>query len=241
MSLLIWYKGDGTLWKDQARSLAVTVDGDLVGAWDDASGNSNHAIYNSGGTPDTVFKTNQISGKPCVRWNGSNTQTLVFGTPVALGDYSAFFVVKQTGDNALFGKQGTTSDQLRIGEFANQIQTFDGSNNPTSSTLGILQGNWSFVEFIRSGSTVSFYQNGTAYGTGTQNGTRTFDTIGAFFSNLNMLNGDLAEITIFDAALGTTDRQTEEARLTAKYFGGGGGGSVGAPYYYREHIAGGVI
>jgi hypothetical protein len=48
--LQFWFKADGTLWQDSARTTAATADADPVGAWDDASGNANNATQATAGT-----------------------------------------------------------------------------------------------------------------------------------------------------------------------------------------------
>ncbi len=68
-NLLAWYKADGTLWQDSARTTPVASDANPIGAWDDESGNGNHAIQATGAKRPT-YKTGIINGRPTVRGDG---------------------------------------------------------------------------------------------------------------------------------------------------------------------------
>jgi hypothetical protein len=196
-----------------AYKLTGLADGDPVSTFTDQSGTGDAA---STGSNRPTYKTGIVNGLPVCRFDGSDDR-FTMGNRV-LSDFSAFFVVKSTGDGALLGG-GSFFPQLRYGETANELSTEDGSNHPFSSTLGTAQGNWSYVAFLRSSGTVTFYQGGTSYGTGTLSGSQTFNLIGAFIATSNALSGDLAEVILYNSALGTTDRQSVESYLNSTYFG----------------------
>jgi hypothetical protein len=72
--LQAWFKADGTLWKNAARTQSAVVDGDFVYVWDDSSVNVRNATSPVAPT-NIVLKTNQANGKPCVRSNGDRLLT----------------------------------------------------------------------------------------------------------------------------------------------------------------------
>ena len=204
-----------------ANAITGLADGDPISTWSDASGVGNHATATL--TTRPLYKTGILNGLPVVRFDGSNDALLLSG--ITLGDFSAFAVVKTGGgDYALMGATGP-NPQLRMGQTTNKLSTFDSSNNPQSSTLGTALTSFSTVEYLRAVTTVSFYQNGTAYSTGSMAGSQTFTRIGEIASSLR-LNGDIAEIVFYDSALSAGNRQDVEAYLNTKWFVGGGGGVV---------------
>src|SRR5262245_50545594 len=69
-SLNGWWKADGTLWQDDGRTTAVTTDNDPVGAADDASGNSRHALQ-SNANDKPLYKTGIQNSLPGILFDGS--------------------------------------------------------------------------------------------------------------------------------------------------------------------------
>ena len=146
-------------------------------------------------------------GFGAISYDGSNDKTVLAST-VTLADFSAFVWAKCSGDCAIFGLNGASQPQLRIGQGgANKLSTFDDINNPQSSTLPVSQTSWSHVGFTRVGSTVTFWQNGVSYGTGTMDPSRPsnhgkdFNQIGAFLTASNVFNGQMDGFTLHSRAL----------------------------------------
>lgn len=199
-----------------ADAIEGLSDDDPVATWADASGEGNDATQAAAGLTPT-YQESELNDLPVVRFDGSDW----LGFPALfLDDFSMFFVVKQAGDNGLLGRQADSAPQIRIGQGANKLSTFDGSNNPLSDALGVAQGQWSLVEFVRSGTTISFFQNGTAYGTGTMVNSgdigRKFDQLCAIVSVIP-LNGDMAEVAVYNVALSTENREAFEGYAMTKY------------------------
>jgi len=82
--LTAWYKADGTLWQDSARTTPAVLDADPVGAWDDASGNGNH-LTQATTTKRGTLKLNIKSGKPIIRFDGvdDNLRSAAFGAALS--------------------------------------------------------------------------------------------------------------------------------------------------------------
>jgi hypothetical protein len=91
-----WWKADGTLWQDDARSIPATVDGNPVGSWDDASSNANHAKQSSS-TLRPALRTGQINSKPAVRPDATDDR-LVLGTKIALAGAFTLYAVGNAGN-----------------------------------------------------------------------------------------------------------------------------------------------
>ncbi len=64
-----WWKADGTLWQDSARTTPAVADADPVGAWDDASGNGRHLLQATAGKR-LALKLGIVNGKPILRSDG---------------------------------------------------------------------------------------------------------------------------------------------------------------------------
>lgn len=68
-NLVLWVKADADVYQDTGRTTPATANNDPVKGWTDQSGNSHHLTES---TNPPQLKTNQINGKPCVRFDGSN-------------------------------------------------------------------------------------------------------------------------------------------------------------------------
>jgi len=194
----------------------LCVNNDTVRRWGDNSPVANHGNQTTSGSRP-IFKTGIRNGHPALLFDGTDDCLLL--TSFGLTDFSAFIACSQTGDNGWMGRTSANEPQLRMGQSAaSKISTFDGTNNPQSSTLGVALGNWSVLEYLRSSSTVSFYQNGTAYGTGTFSLTpANFDEVGAVIVNAIPVNGYIGEIVVYDSALNATDRGLVETYLLSRW------------------------
>ncbi len=213
-SPLIWYEASAEAYSNNATATT----------FHDQSGNG--FDLTATGTP--TFKTNIVNGQPAILFNGSTDYYTRTGVG-PFGDFSAFVVVDTLagGDYGLVCEAAGGIQFVRYGQGpANVITAYDGTG-VTSTTLPTAQGTWILLEVVRSGTGFSFYANGTAVGTGTGSGAgMSFGELGGVAGAVILLNGYIAEVTLFNSALNTTDRQTEETRLIAKYAIGGGGGSI---------------
>lgn len=67
--LLLWLTADEGLFVQSDGTIAVEADGDLVGTWEDQSGNNNDFIQSTS-SKKPEFKTSQINGQDVVRFDG---------------------------------------------------------------------------------------------------------------------------------------------------------------------------
>jgi hypothetical protein len=207
--LLAWYKAD---------SLSLN-DGDPVSTWTDSSGSGNDATEASGARP--LYQTNELNGLPVVQFDGVDDQ-MVSSLSMATKPFTAFAVVKFAtfvneatilGPNASGGLQWRGNSDQRQGLLKSVTAEIGSSGTQLSvDTFYRLAATYS------SGGAYTFYLNGTADGTGTNNQTFSATTL-QLARNITGedLTGQIAEILFYDSVLGTTDRQAVEVYLTDKW------------------------
>jgi hypothetical protein len=78
-NLRFWYKADGTLFQDSARTTPAVPGTDPVGDWDDASGGGFHVAQVTAGQRP-VLTANVQNGKPGVRFTRASSQFLTRAT-----------------------------------------------------------------------------------------------------------------------------------------------------------------
>jgi len=208
--LALWLKADA----------GVTLSGSDVIAWADQSGNGRNAsAYNN---PQLI--TNQINGKPVIDFNAS--QYFTSDNQNLNNNSSIFFVVKSRGDHGIIF---STSDYegLVFALTANPNNSFSVgiSNLFEIANDGADNGNnWMIGSTIRSNNLTSIiYKNGTQVANGdydTSSLNPTAPLIIGTDADLNSywnLDGQIAEIIIYNRALTISERQKVEAYLNTKY------------------------
>ncbi len=227
-SCKFWCKADAEIY----------TNGQTVTVIHDQSGNGNDTTSATG---TTTFATNIVNSLSAFSFPGSAWYALPSGV-TNFSDWSLMAVINLTGDSIIMGGLAFNK-QVRYGESGgNTLAEYDGNANPISGTLGVAQGNWCILEWIRSGTTVSFYQNGTAYSTGSDSGAGMyFDELSGILNNGTLpMNGYLAELLLCNAALGSTDRTAMESYLNTKYFGSAADTGSGSASFSFTAAAGGA-
>jgi hypothetical protein len=196
------------------------VSSSAVTAWADQSGNGRNASSYNG--PQLI--TNQINGKPVIDFNAS--QYFTSNNQNLNNNSSIFFVVKSRGDHAVML---STSDYEGL--------VFTLTPNPNNSfSVGISNlfeiandgadngNNWMIGSTIRSNNLTSIiYKNGIQVANGdydTSSLNPTAPLIIGTDADLNSywnLDGQIAEIIIYNRTLTLTERQQVEAYLSNKY------------------------
>lgn len=213
------------LWLDASQIVGLS-DGDPVATWTNlgTGGSGNDAVQGTSGNRGT-YQTNEFnSSLPVVRLDGSDDFYLV-GDFSSLTAATVFIVQKRGGGDGDSGKAGlwdfSASDDPKT------YYTFGGNIYDTFGTTvrkdGIAPGTSIVVPHLYS--VVSQSGEWTARINGAQ--IHTTATNAVTFQNACYIgrrggggdpyDGDIAEVIIYDSALGTTDRQAVEAYLTAKY------------------------
>ncbi|MBC8043993.1 MAG: T9SS type A sorting domain-containing protein [Rhizobacter sp.] len=233
----LWLRGDA--------GTSTTVNGATVATWDDQSGNANNT--SSAASPTApLYQAGVANGKPVLRFDGNqffrasavgiagNGGSHYFivpkangvqpeGTTTAAG--GAYLIDRFPGGNPLASLKIIDAPSQRYGY---QKRTDAGGGlTSISSTTAISQTNFQIVNYtrIRIGANNSVYRifvNGNAEGTQVDNadGDLTPDApqIGRHAINASEgLNGDIAEVLVYGAALNAAQRIIVENYLSAKY------------------------
>lgn len=159
--------------------------------WEDQSDEGNNATTGSG---SATYRTTGIGGAfPCVEIAGS---TLVIPDIVVAGDFTLIVVAETLGDTSWLGNNAANVQIRRRRAGVNNASFFPGSGSEViSDTFSSAEDSLIMATWRRSGTTVSFRENKTDRGSGTNGGAFTMNQIGAsqFVGGI----GDLGEIVFY--------------------------------------------
>ena len=219
-----------TGWWDASDSSTVTLVSGKVSQWDDKSGNSRHLTQGTDGSRPTYAGT--INGLSVLTFDGTD-DFLAHTTDTRLanasdGSWTACAVASTntTSDTSQYLYHGGAFDT-----YAPQMIRTNGANvesigqQSTGGYVADAQGTVSaYTPFQSSGvqtsSSVQAFLNGSSNGATSMTApTNTLHPIyvGRVHNGGGIVNGSVAELIVYDSALGTTDRQTVEAYLKAKW------------------------
>lgn len=211
--ILLWMVADS----------GVTADGsNYVSQWNDLSGNESHAIQEDGSHQPTLV-TNELNGHSVVRFNGGNT--FMWTGSVDIGNEMTIIAVTRALSNS-GNWQRVISDNayFLFGYYAGENYNYYGNGawvgggSHTTASIGSFE-----VKTTAATTTADHsYLNGVEY---TQtNITRSAHNapliIGASWessANAQFLDGDIAELIIFNKVLSDVERRAIESKLTLKY------------------------
>jgi Concanavalin A-like lectin/glucanases superfamily/Glycosyl hydrolases family 2, sugar binding domain/Glycosyl hydrolases family 2/Glycosyl hydrolases family 2, TIM barrel domain len=230
-TLAVWFKAD---------AITGLADGQGVETWEDSSGNGYDATQAVSGQ-QPAYVAGAINGLPAVRFNSAGQHYMAFNRPVQ-GDFTMIIVYDSSQNNQgtgttfysgaglVNGDQPGSANDFGISLNANG-QVIAGTGNPDTSInsgTGYNDGKPHVVTFERTQSTgaLVLYVDGTQVAAG-MGGTNLLTAppvldLGAVPSGGGFLNGDVAEVQIYDAALSNNDRVAVESALKGKYGLSGG-------------------
>lgn len=205
------------LWLD-AGQIGGLVDDDPVGSWPDASGQGNDGSVQVGSFRPR-WRTNVVNGLPVVRFNGTDTYTVTL--PDFMSGFTAgtmFWVLKNsTSSNMSMSHWGTNADQDYY-PFAGDSQVYLGDGSTARKSCGTppfgLDSAFHILTINSASGAWSVRLAGAAFFS-TATNTVAFDASPEI--GRNVWAGDIAEVVVYDSALGTTDRDNVEAYLASKY------------------------
>ena len=217
-------------WYD-ASQLTGLANGDPIASATDFSSNALHAAQATSSKRPT-YVTGAMNSKPVIRFDGVDDELASAATAINFaGDVTAFVVANvvtpgssgAAGSGVFVSKDNGTNP----GEFTlympdttgqpkvNRPFVANGSNG-TSSVSGAAV----VITAKISGTTTTQYKNGAANGTNSLTAGTAGTTpirIGNEGGLSLYLKGDVAEVILYNAALGTTNQQAVEAYLKAKW------------------------
>lgn len=220
--LYLWHRADTGLFKDSSFTDPVTADGDTVGGWLDKSGNGRH--WSQGTTSaEPTYKTGIVNGKPVLRFDGTDD---AFGTGPdfsAMTGAEVFIVVKGDSDpssaNGLWSF-GTDAASTHY-PFSDGI-IYDACFTTARKTVG---NPTPALTSFRLYNVVSVSGEWTAFLDGTQLYTTATNTVaGAAAPRLgrgtnsgSYFDGDIAELIIYSAKLGATNKSAVKSYIATRY------------------------
>jgi len=226
-----------SLWLD-ASQIAGLSGTDSLATWPDLSGNGNDAVQSTEGFKPT-YQTDVINGLPVVRFDGTDDYlSATDSASLQPADLTIFIVSNfsslKEGDQKFFAKSRNSESaagatwQTTIYE-ANDLlyQTKNaGSWQSVAANDYIYTGAYiTTITHNQSTEAVNIYKDGSAFSTSSSI-TQAFDYatdplyIGARINGSTIehhLQGDIAEMIIYDSALSTVGRGKVETYLADKY------------------------
>jgi hypothetical protein len=212
------------LWADWDAASIEGIDGDPVSVWPDSSGNG-HDLAQPEGANQPALKASIINGHPVVRCAGNDWVVEDAAIGVGAGDLSIFAVVKGAAANGTIvsTRAGTAGWLLRLTATGALYSNLAGM--PTvADTFDPTE--WNIVELVRTGTSVVLGHNGSMASPVVISNpatTATHTLVGGESSGTpgvaggSFLNGDIARILVFEAAVSNTDRALIEAYLAERY------------------------
>lgn len=213
------------LWYD-ASQITGKVDGDTVTSWSDSSGNGWSATNGAFNAP--TYETNEINGRPVVRFVAASSQALrstytqVGGSTAA---WTMFVVARATGgaDERIVGSIYPTNSNWLLGWHAAKEAVAYYNN-------GFVVGSGAVTHTFRQftgkgdGTTGYFYAEGVLLGTlgggagQNPNGGIALSGYDGGGGTAELSNGEIAEVILYNGMLSDSDREAIEAYLHTKYF-----------------------
>jgi hypothetical protein len=238
--LQAWYDASdaSTLFDATSGGSLVAADG-AVARWQDKSGNGRHFTQSSSGSRP-LRKTSQQNGLATLLFDGAND--LLTGPDIAdylqSGQAETVFVVMKTlstGErHEILSKQDQAGGWRFLIESDNKATLFfdsNASNRTTVATSSVVSTSaYTLLAWKASGGSLTtsaaIYRNGTTLGTSVSGSVASVPdnsdalVCGASYyqgAAYDTINGNIAEIIIYDAALSDTDRAAVESYLMTKW------------------------
>lgn len=230
------------VWLD-ASYLTGLSNGALVASWSDRSGNAWNALQNSSSARPS-YLVNQLNGQPVIRFNrGASGKWLDItstGIGAVMSNSSTLFVVAKANSG------GANSDKGQWQSIFGAVDSYSGilfQGYPTTThfyidswvpstdlivTAPITQGSWygatRLIKESSAGLSVSGFVNGVGAGTAT-NAQQSINhnnlvRLGACLPGTThgyLLDGDIAEIILFNTSVSISQRIIVENYLSSKY------------------------
>ncbi len=209
----LWFKADAI----------SKADGETISVWADQSSNTMNATQFTGGAQPT-YKTNILSGKPVLRFSGSNYLNHPYSSGAIAN--SVFAVVKRSGGAAGWqtviqaSAPNTALAVLMGARTGNSVNwgTYFGSILNSSYSV---DGSWAALSSVsRSSADISIVTNGLeelVVGSGYHSDAWERRQIGGVNNGSETLTGDIAEILVYPFAVTDAQRKTVECYLGNKY------------------------
>ncbi len=220
-------------WTAGAANNVKDVNG-IVSQLTDQSGNANNAVQDSG-LPMPLIVSNVVNGLPALSFGGTNLLTSLTGAATGNSSHSIFIVASYVVGNGGF-RNGAVAYSDAAGANVNSCLGVDPNtshvwvggwgqdNSPYVGTINLNGAGFNILGKIYDGPTHTY--QGLVAGTRDVNaslGTATYNLgnahvgIGRQFNNGSYWTGDIAEVIVFNTALGYYDAIGVQQYLANKY------------------------
>lgn len=216
------------LWLDASDTASITHAANAVSQWNDKSGLSNHATSIGSRRPTTNTRT--VNSLNVIDFDGSpESMVLPSGLFTLPAGPSSIFVVFQTdtpataNQNLISGVQGPVFAGTGRYRILLTPTALNGSCSPTAQAVvrSVTSDTSPHVAFfVRNGTSQSVCRDGGTLATSTNAGDTTIENFGlAAFGGASSspLNGVLAEVIIYNAALSTANQNLVGNYLASKW------------------------
>lgn len=218
------------LWQNSTRTAVATANADVIGAWDDRSGNGYHITQATTGFKPTL-RTNIQNAKNGLRFDGADDFLSNVSYPDFGDNYSFFLVAKYAAagdtDQGLFdvtkGTINTGFALYLVNIPAVRFGAMDASSIKTVTGGDLRDGVAKLHRGVNSGTSISYHVNTVAVATSatyTAPNPNTLNTltVGRLFGLASQsLNGDIFEILIYNRTLTAQEISYIEAYANAKW------------------------
>lgn len=212
----------------------ISTSGGLVTAWNDRSGNSNHA-YPPGAIPGArpSYVVNSANGYPALDFDGNDDQLWVQDhATIDLTQWHFFMVLRvdlQKNYNAWMVKGDDSDENFEVlsyddGNIHAPTKYSDGTRTHPSTAAGqVTTSGFNIIEYsYRSADGRDIYKNGSSIHTDNENKTPRTNNFPLYIGNERStsgreLNGDIAELIAYNAPLNATQRILVNNSISAKY------------------------
>jgi hypothetical protein len=218
-NLIFWLKANADVYADDGINLVNS--NDTVYRWKDQSGHSNDAIQTDG-DHRPQYVTGVRNGLPAIRFN-SSTGTWMDIDGLTGGDSVSFFIVVYPTTSTPIGIFDTAPGEMST------IRNSPGGywewwNSAPMVDMALPDANPVLLEFIHTFDTtrnVDYYNNGILISNNPDAATGGIawvnPNIGSINTTESYLDGDVAEILIYNESIGSTNRILVETYLKTKY------------------------
>lgn len=211
------------LWLDANDTETITLNSNTVSSWNDKSGNGYH-VSQSTATNQPTYTYSALNSKNVVRFDGANdVLTNTTDTPVGGSTNRTVFVVFNHNSGIIkypfvLGNSTSTGQAFGISQ---EIAVRVNSGSRKWSTA--VDSTHAIVTIVLDGTSttdLSAWKNGSSL-TVSSTAVQTINTAAGFIigngPSGGNLQGDVAEIIVYNSALSTSDRQSVESYLSTKW------------------------
>ena len=210
-----------TVITDSQQSELVTnglaKNGELYLKADGSTDAGSIVVYDSGSwrTFANEYAPAGFSNNYSLQFDGTDdSANTTLGSQIFNGDFGLSFWIKPTraGSNTILvhlGSSSSYSDGFRLYQQSSGFTLWNGLggyNNVFGGTIGSVTLNaWQNIIVTRSGSSMTFYINGSSVGTGTNSSAYTNTALTIAYNQYTRYQGLIDEVSLFNSALSSSD------------------------------------